>query len=167
MYLVCRPLRGHFPPGSKSKPVSPRTTTVVGNTASPQVAGSQESLTLTFCLGSYMHKTFCPGSPLSFLYPSRLGQTSHLRGFPKPQAGSDLCGLPPRPQERPLALCAAPAHLLAGLPINDGSMETGTLSPYHSFTHAFTHSCECSLPAEHWGYKELSRLHLLLFHLHS
>lgn len=71
----------------------------------------------------------------------------------------------PMATERPSALCAALAHLLAGLPPNDGSMETSTLFCYHSFTQAFTHSSEYSLPAEHRGYKELSRLHLLFFQL--
>lgn len=144
MYLVCRPLRGHFPPGSKSKPVSPRAATVVGNTASPQVARSQESLTLTFCFGSYIHKTFYPGSPLSFLYPSRLGQTPHHRGFPKTQAGSDPCGLPPWPQRGPqlsalpLPTCWLVFHPMMGL-WRQAPSSAITPSPRHSLTQVNTH----------------------------
>lgn len=139
MYLVCRPLRGYFPPGSKSKPVSPRATTVVGNTATLQVARSQESLMLTFCFGSYTHKTFCPGFLLYFLYPSRLGRTSHLGSFPKPQAGSNPCAVSSLPRRGPqLSALALPTYWLVFHPMM--GLWRQAPSPHLSFIHPCIHS---------------------------
>lgn len=141
MYLVCpRPLRGYFPQGSKSKPVSPRATTVVGNTATLQGARSQESLALTFCFGSYTQQDLLPRIFCLLSVPSRLDHTSHLGSFPKPSGRiRPLLGAPTA-TERPSAPCTALAHLLAGLLPNDGSMKTDTIStpivhsPMHSLS---------------------------------